>query len=72
VHKKTVVHVRSVFSLCPFAMSDQRALETLKEAKDIEFYYSESDMTPLPSVTAVLQQNAGGANTGKFNTLLSS
>ena len=54
-------------------MSDQCVLsksDGLKEANDIEFYYSESDTMPLPSVGALSQQNPG--NGGKFNILLSS
>lgn len=52
-------------------MSDQCALDksgTLKEAKDIEFFFSESETTPLPSA-ALSQRNPG--NTGKSNIPLS-
>jgi hypothetical protein len=56
----------SNFVAYTFAMSDQCALDksgSLKEAKDIEFFFSESEMTPLPSSAALPQCNPG--NTGK-------
>jgi hypothetical protein len=52
-----------------FTMSDQCALDEsggLKEAKDIEFFFSESETTPLASSAASLQRNPG--NTGKSHT----
>jgi hypothetical protein len=58
--------------LCLFAMSDQCALNEsggLKEAKDIEFFFSESETMPLASSAASLQQNPG--NTGKSHAPLS-
>ena len=50
-------------------MPDQCALDEyggLKEAKDIEFFFSESETTPFPSSTASLQWNPG--NAGESNT----
>ena len=50
-------------------MPDQCALDeygSLKEAKDIEFFFSESETMPLPSSTASLQRNPG--NAGESNT----
>jgi hypothetical protein len=41
-----------------FAMSDQCAIDKsggLKEANEIEFFFSESESMPLPSSTASLQ-----------------
>jgi hypothetical protein len=55
-----------------FVMSDQCALDesgNLKEAKDIEFFYSEGETTPLPSSATSSQRNPG--NVGGPNTLLS-
>ena len=53
-------------------MSDQCALDEsggLKEAKDIEFFFSESETMPLASSAALLPQNPG--NTGKSRASLS-
>ena len=50
-------------------MPDQCALDkygSLKEAKDIEFFFSKSETMPLPSSTASLQWNPG--NAGESNT----
>jgi hypothetical protein len=54
-----------------FAMSEQCALDesgSLKEAKDIEFFFSESETMPLPLSAA--QQNSH--DTGKSNNIPSS
>jgi hypothetical protein len=45
-------------------MSDQCALDesgSLREARDIEFFFSESETTPLPSSAASSQQNPHNA-----------
>lgn len=47
-------------------MSDQCALNEsggLKEAEDIDFFFSKSEATPLHTSTALLKQNPG--NTGE-------
>ena len=64
-------HHHHCLRLCLFAMSDQCALDEsggLKEAKDIEFFFSESETMPLASSAALSQQNP--ANTGKSYTPL--
>jgi hypothetical protein len=52
-------------------MADQCALDksgNLKEAEDIEFFFSESEKNPLPSSAALSQCNPG--NTGTSNVPL--
>lgn len=46
-------------------MSDQCALDKsggLKEVNDIEFFFSKSEMMPLPSSAALLEQNDGNSH----------
>jgi hypothetical protein len=62
----------SNFVMYLLPMSDQCALNklgSLKEAKDIDFFFSESGMTPLPCFATSLQCNPG--NMGKSNFPLS-
>ena len=50
-------------------MSDQCALNEsggLKEAKDIEFFYSESEATPLPSSTTMSKALKNPGNAGEY------
>ena len=54
-------------------MTDQCTLNEsggLKEAEEIEFFFSESEMTPMHSSSAPLKQNPGSSNSGKSFTPL--
>ena len=49
-------------------MTDQCALNEsggLKEAEEIEFFFSESETAPMHSSSAPLKQNPGSSNSGE-------